>query len=261
MRFYNLAAAVCTVFALAAPVRAQGVFKFSDEVFDFKTIAEGTLATHEFTFTNTGNQPLVIANVQASCGCTTPEWSKTPVLPGKRGFIKAVYNSNGRPGAFNKTVTVTSNADKPSITLSIKGTVLTREQMQKTYTPEQLAKSAKLVLAAPQVALGKLEAGRTANTHFTVRNEGKQALVLNGLYSACNCVNYKAIPEPIAPGQQADVTLTYAPREMGEQAETVALYSNDITQADVKVTLRATVVKNLNESSMLREGAAAVPFK
>lgn len=97
--------------------------KFDKEVHDFGTIKEGTQATYEFKFTNSGNEPLVITNVQASCGCTTPKWSKEPIKKGETGLITAVYNSKGRPGAFNKAITVTSNAKTSSKVLYIKGTV------------------------------------------------------------------------------------------------------------------------------------------
>src|SRR5688572_6608508 len=89
---------------------AQGEIKFEKETHDFGSVSEGTNAVHEFRFKNTGNQPVIISHVQASCGCTTPEWTKDPVMPGKTGIIKAAYSSAGRPGAFNKTITVTSNA-------------------------------------------------------------------------------------------------------------------------------------------------------
>lgn len=248
--------------AASFSAHAQGTLKFDSESHDFKNVSEGSLATHEFKFTNTGNQPIVIANVQASCGCTTPEWTKTPVLPGKTGIVKAVYNSNGRPGQFNKTVTVTSNASNASVALAIKGAVLSREQMQKTYTPEQIAASARLTITSePTLSLGKLENGRSATARFTFRNTGKKNLTMTGVYSACNCVAYKTLPEGIAPGETGTITLSYTPRELGERIETVALYSNDLSAADVKVTLKATVVKSLAEQSMLREADARVPFK
>ena len=68
------------------------------------------MAVHEFVFTNNGNQPLVLTAVKASCGCTTPSWTKEPVLPGQSGHIKASYNSKNRPGRFHKSITITSNA-------------------------------------------------------------------------------------------------------------------------------------------------------
>ncbi|MFI5220869.1 MAG: DUF1573 domain-containing protein [Bacteroidia bacterium] len=100
--------------------------KFEETLHDFGNIQEGTLAAYEFIFTNTGKAPLVLSNVQPSCGCTSPEWSKEPVAPGAKGKVKAVYNSYGRPGNFQKYITVKSNAANTQVDLTIKGTVLSK---------------------------------------------------------------------------------------------------------------------------------------
>ncbi|HEX8548193.1 MAG TPA: DUF1573 domain-containing protein, partial [Cytophagaceae bacterium] len=103
----------------------QGIFKFENTSHDFGSIKEedGSV-THEFKFTNTGAAPIIIGNVQASCGCTTPAWSRDPVLPGKGGFIRAQYDVRNRPGVFNKTLTITANTDPVNTTLTIKGIVV-----------------------------------------------------------------------------------------------------------------------------------------
>jgi hypothetical protein len=98
------------------------VFAWDNTTHDFGRIKQGTPVTHEFKFTNSGKTPLVITNVQASCGCTTPDWSKEPVMPGGQGFIKATYNA-ASPGAFSKTVTVTANIETGFVQLTIKGEV------------------------------------------------------------------------------------------------------------------------------------------
>lgn len=102
---------------------AQATITFDKPEHDFGKIKEGTLATYEFTFTNTGKAPLVLSNVQPSCGCTTPEWSKEPIMPGAKGTVKAVFNSYGRPGTFQKYITVKSNSSGGDVTLTFKGTV------------------------------------------------------------------------------------------------------------------------------------------
>lgn len=89
---------------------AKTTIKFKNSIHDFGTLEEGDPAVAEFTFKNTGKEPLIIQNVRPSCGCTTPYWSKEPIAPGKDGVIKASYGTKGRPGAFNKSVTVTSTA-------------------------------------------------------------------------------------------------------------------------------------------------------
>jgi hypothetical protein len=97
---------------------------FDSESFDFGKIQEeGGQATHKYIFTNTGSLPLVIKEVKPSCGCTTPDWTREPIMPGNKGFVAAIYNPAGRPGPFTKTVTVTSNATNNPVTLKFTGTV------------------------------------------------------------------------------------------------------------------------------------------
>lgn len=102
---------------------AQGAIKFKAEKHDFGKIVEGTQASYSFEFTNTGKAPVVISNVQPSCGCTTPEWTREPIMPGKTGKVTASYNSAGRPGNFNKTITVVNNGEVSQIILTIQGSV------------------------------------------------------------------------------------------------------------------------------------------
>ncbi len=97
--------------------------KFETETHDFGTVPEGPQAKFDFDFTNVGKEPLILQNVQASCGCTTPEWPKEPILPGGKNKVTAIYNTQGRPGPFTKTITITSNGKTPSKQIIIKGTV------------------------------------------------------------------------------------------------------------------------------------------
>jgi hypothetical protein len=105
-----------------APKADAAVATFDAQTFDFGKIKQGVPATHEFTFTNTGNVPLIITNVQASCGCTTPDWSRDPIAPGGKGFIKATYSA-ASAGAFTKSVTMTANVEGGMVQLLIKGEV------------------------------------------------------------------------------------------------------------------------------------------
>jgi hypothetical protein len=107
----------------AADPGSLGVFQFSEIEHDFGTIEEGKVITHNFKFVNMGESPLVISDIQASCGCTSPDWTKTPVKPGEEGYVKVVFNSAAKVGVQSPTVSITANTS-PSVTrLRLKGTV------------------------------------------------------------------------------------------------------------------------------------------
>ena len=89
---------------------------------NFGAIKKKADASYDFVFKNTGNGPLIISNVTTSCDCTTPEWPKNPIMPGKTGKIKVGYDTK-EAGVFNKTITVMSNAKNNPFTLTIQGDV------------------------------------------------------------------------------------------------------------------------------------------
>ncbi len=106
----------------------QPVITFTETEHNFGKIDEaGGKVSTVFEFKNEGMEPLVISNVRASCGCTTPKWTRMPVEPGQTGTITVTYNPSGRPGRFQKTVTITSNATTPTVKLYIKGEVIPKQ--------------------------------------------------------------------------------------------------------------------------------------
>lgn len=97
---------------------------FVEKVYDFGSIEEKKGAvSHDFVFTNEGDGNLVILNATAECGCTRPDYPKEPIAPGRKKSVKVTYNPAGRPGPFDKTVTLTTNASPRKIRLKIRGTV------------------------------------------------------------------------------------------------------------------------------------------
>lgn len=106
----------------ATPSPFAGKVKFDQETIDFGSTALNKPVTVKFEFTNISKQPLIIESAQPSCGCTTPDWTKAPVLPGKKGMIKATYNA-GTVGHQNKTVFVNFKGIEPTMELRLTGNV------------------------------------------------------------------------------------------------------------------------------------------
>src|ERR1700744_6104300 len=102
------------------------VMKFEFESHDFGKIKQGDKTSYQFKFTNTGKSPLIITNAVASCGCTTPDWPKTPLQPGEVGKISVVFNSAGKSGLQDKLITITANTHPAQNIVHLIGEVLTK---------------------------------------------------------------------------------------------------------------------------------------
>lgn len=109
------------------------VFQFNEDSWDFGNIPQGIPVTHTFEYSNKGRQPLIVSQVTASCGCTTPVWTKEPVMLGKTGTIGVTFNA-AKEGSFTKTVTVLSNTGEPKY-LIIKGNVISKKPVDNPNDP------------------------------------------------------------------------------------------------------------------------------
>lgn len=128
MFFAALALITTTGFGQTATTAKSDLaeFEWVASTHDFGKIKQGVPVTFEFKFSNKGKTPLVITNAQPSCGCTTPSWTKEPVMPGGEGHVKATFNAMAA-GPFDKTVTVTANIEGGVVMLHIKGEVVLPE--------------------------------------------------------------------------------------------------------------------------------------
>lgn len=96
---------------------------FASSIYEFGEVNEGEKVEHVFTFTNTGNSPLIISNVTASCGCTTPEYSTHPIAPNEEGNVKVVFDTQNQVGMQQKLITILSNAEPIRTVVQLKGQV------------------------------------------------------------------------------------------------------------------------------------------
>jgi hypothetical protein len=139
MKKFILTLAVA-LFGFAAHAQEQPAdgakIQFAEKVINYGKIDKGANGTRVFKFKNEGNQPLVLNTVRASCGCTTPKWTREPIAPGQEGEITVKYDTN-RMGNFHKTVTVNSNATNKTVVLTIKGQVMNPAAQQTTPTKKE----------------------------------------------------------------------------------------------------------------------------
>lgn len=107
-----------------AYAKNQAEMKMQESVWDFGKIKQNKKVSHEFTFTNVGDANLVILDAKAECGCTTPSYPEQPIAPGKTGKITVTYNPVGRPGSFEKTVTIRTNGKQKKVRIKVRGEVI-----------------------------------------------------------------------------------------------------------------------------------------
>jgi hypothetical protein len=179
---------------------------FAEKDHDFGTFRESDgIISHDFTFTNTGKVPLIIEDVKASCGCTTPQWTNEPLLPGKSGNIRVSFDPKQRPGSFNKTIQVTSNADVPSVTLLIQGVVIPVDNVEDVYkfTVGQLR------LQTIYVAFGEVFKGNTAEFSIKVMNTSSDVPAKPSFGQVPPYLKITIVPEIIEPQQEGKILIEY----------------------------------------------------
>lgn len=118
----NPATAQTTTTATMPPAKTTSM-AFNKKVHDFGEIKQGDKVSYNYTFKNTGANDLIISSAQGSCGCTVPEYPKTPIKPGKSGTMKVSFDSAGKTGAQSKTVTIRANTSTGVETLTIKANI------------------------------------------------------------------------------------------------------------------------------------------
>jgi Protein of unknown function (DUF1573) len=118
-----------TMLQVPAPQAGLTTVEFAEDNHDFGAITEGDLVSHRFSFTNTGDHPVTIESLKASCGCTTGDYSQGEIAPGKSGYVEVKFDSKGKAGIQKKSVTVTfANTDPKVKMLTFMGEVVARAE-------------------------------------------------------------------------------------------------------------------------------------
>jgi len=208
--------------------------------YDFGTITEGEVVSHNFEIQNTGNADLKISNVQVSCGCTAAKPEKTELKPGEKTLIKVEFNSEARLGPQEKFVYITSNdASSSPFKLSFTGVVV-----DKSASVSKDGKNPKLKLSIVQHDFGTVEEGKIVQATISFKNEGKGVLQINEVKTSCGCTAALLSSKTLKPGESGNVKieLDTSNRE-GKLTRTVTLYTNDPQQPNQTIILFVNIEK------------------
>lgn len=238
---------------LTINVSAQkAVITFDEKTHDFGNIKEEDgKATYVFDFTNTGKSTLVIQRVQASCGCTTPEWTKTPVEPGKKGIITVTYNPAGRPGVFTKSISVSSNASNEMESLTIKGTVIPKSQAQSNDYPQRIKD---LNIKSKTVQMNNVIKGKTQTRTIGIQNASNAPMSVV-IADLPGYVKADVVPNVLKPNEEGKIDFTFDSQKITEWGPVnddvyVILNGAKIYSDEYKLNLYANVVEDFSKMTI-----------
>ncbi len=221
---------------------------FDRTTHDFGRIKEeGGKVSYTFKFKNNGKQPIIIKNVQSSCGCTTPDWSKTPVLPGKEGFVSAEFDPIDRPSTFTKQISVFNNVTNEPIILEIKGDVI-----PKTKQVEDLYRYniGELRLATNHVAFARLLNTEKKSQSIDIINSSDQPITIGIAGSLASHLSVVPSPNMLKPKQTGKLVVEYDASKKGAWGYVIDRVNLTINNKPVNgfpLTVSATILEDFSK--------------
>lgn len=213
-------------------VISQPQIKFDTRLHDYGTIREENGPQKAvFIFTNTGNEPLIISSVRASCGCTASNYTKEEIAPGAKGEVEAIYNPAGRPGVFNKSVTVTSNDTKePTIVLTIKGDVTSKPKSKADNYPSKIGN---LKFKTNHLAFQELTNKQVKTDTLGFYNEGKEEITIKGVKDLPAFLTVEIKPQTLKPDEEGVILITYYAEKRNELGYVFDKFNFETTDIDL----------------------------
>lgn len=215
--------------------------EFEKTSHDFGTISEtGGPAVYDFVFKNTGDAPLILNSVRASCGCTTPSWSRQPIAPGEKGSVKVSFDPRHRPGRFNKSITVNSNASNAVSSLSIHGNVTSKPADPYAayhYTVGNLK------ITANNLNLGSINNTDVAERAIDIINAGTEPVSIKATADP-SFMTVTVTPETLNKGEKGKITVKYdadAKKDWGFVSDKIGVTVSPDAKGEI------TVVANIKE--------------
>jgi|AntAceMinimDraft_17_1070374.scaffolds.fasta_scaffold00162_2 hypothetical protein len=226
------------------------IIKFDTKTYDFGVVKE-ELGKIEavFNFTNVGNDTLKLLKVKASCGCTATKYTKEPVLPGKKGFVKAIYGTKNRPGKFRKGVVVTTNdLQNQRIVLVISGQVTPKIKTYKDWYPTKIGN---LRFKTNHLAFTKIKNDEIKTDTLTIYNEWDKDMKILSFKNVLPFFTCKAEPEVIKPSKTGYIIIKYdatkRKNDYGLKFSRFTMVTNDELQPEKRMITSAEVVENFSK--------------
>ena len=225
----------------------KDVLDFTENKHDFGVVNEnGGPVKHTFKFVNTYDKAIKIANARASCGCTSPSWTREPIAPGDTGFVAAQYNPKGRPGNFNKYVMIYLKTLDHQEKIFIQGYV-----QSPMKDPARVYKDiiGSLRFKSVNFNMGNVQDDESKMKIFNIFNHSTQPMTVEPL-DLPNHVRIEVEPQPVKPNQVANIRLTYDASKVnyyGMKSETIKFKTDDPRQPVKEITLNAEIIQAFSE--------------
>ena len=238
---------------------AQPKLTFDKTQHDFGKVNEGDgTASYDFTFKNTGTTPLVVQNVKTSCDCTAPEWTKEPVRAGATGFVRVTYDVKGRPGTFDKTITIHSNSTPATASLRIVGEVVPVER----HPAEAFRYPVGTIrLSDMHVSFKRMYSYEKPELVVTAYNPGPNAVKISFVNLPAH-IKTEVTPATIRNGEKASIKVTYdaaGKNDWDFVTDQIRMILNDDKTKDYKLTVTATIEEDFSRwTSAQLQNAPAV---
>ena len=242
----SLAMALVTSSFLCFGQQKTPTVMFETESHDFGKIKEADgPAVFNFIFRNTGGSPLILTNVQASCGCTTPSWSKEPIMPGAKGTITVSYNPQNKPGSFSKDITVTSNAEPAKLIIKISGEVIQRQiPIEETYPTNFDG----FRLKTNQITFQSISPDKKQSSAVEVYNNTDKPMNIK-FSEVPSYISIKISSNIIEAKGKGLIDLTYdasVKNDWGPVFDRIAVIVNDKDNANNRLSITANIQDNFN---------------
>lgn len=247
MKNKGLLIIVLSLFTLFAFAQQKGAnISFEKGTHDFGKIKEdGGTVEYEFVYTNTGSEPLIITNVRATCGCTTPTWTQKPVMPGEKGFVKAAFDPRNRPGNFNKSIIITTNSANSRSILRITGEVLPKEKTIEDYYPKTIGD---LRLQSNHLPFTTVYSNQVKRDTLNIYNASDKLIEIS-FQQVPDYLKLNVYPNELKPGEKGYIVGDYDGRKVNDWGFVTARVNvivNGQNQAGNYITISAKVEEDFS---------------